>query len=448
MRRQLLTALFAIVAAALAASVAVAEIPWRSDYGAALREAEASKRPLLVYVQTADCVYCRRLEKQTFADPAIEKLLRGFVTMKMDAATSGWFVRKMGIKGYPALVASRPDGTLRWIHSGFRGPGQLAQELGGVPPGPAPAEEAEEELTELPIQNFGINLDSLGLGPEHRLIHGMHEHAVTRAEAFELLANNGLPDDAKKARLTIIGSDADRKPVEDELAKPANADLRDKSILWSVRPDHWSVRNSGWVLTGKPSVYMQAPKGSTIQVPVTVDGKTKWQDAVAQGDEVLHRQDDFKPGDFQAIRKAMPDYDPAKDPDRRKPKVAKLQVIADGKTRGAAGELLRFRIRALDADGNPVAGYKGPVKLSTTSPSTELPAELQLVDGAGAFAAKFAIAGDHQITATDAAAPDVTGSSDLITITLLTIANIPPQVLTLVALAIIGAVVAVRTSRK
>ena len=50
----------------------------------------------------------------------------------------------------------------------------------------------------------------------------------------------------------------------------------------------------GFVTAGTPTVYLQAP-----------DGK------------VLHRQDNYSPGDFQAIRKAIDKYDAKRDPDVR-----------------------------------------------------------------------------------------------------------------------------------
>jgi hypothetical protein len=58
------------------------------------------------------------------------------------------------------------------------------------------------------------------------------------------------------------------------------------------------------VTSGSPTIYLQAP-----------DGK------------VLHRQDDYRPGDLGAIRKAIARYDAKKDPDARRPAVAGLPLL-------------------------------------------------------------------------------------------------------------------------
>jgi len=314
-----------------------------------------------------------------------------------------------------------PDRTVHCKHPGYQTAAQLAATLKAVPgppPCPKEAEEAadEEALTEMPVQNFGVDLDRLAGGPSYKLTRKDGEHALTQAEAFELMAT-GLPDDSKKSRLTVIGSDAERKPVEDDLAKPENADLRDKTILWSVRPDHWSVRDGGWA-PGTPAVYLQPPKGANIKVS-QVDPATKKKSLVtvaALGDEVLYREPEYKTGDLQAIRKKLPDYDPSKDPGRR-PKVAKLQIQAvNGKRVGGRGDRLHFRVRALDADGNPVTDFSGPVKLSSPSSSAELPAEIQLEGGTALFDATFKGVGDHVVMAADKTAADVAGVSESITI--------------------------------
>jgi hypothetical protein len=123
---------------------------------------------------------------------------------------------------------------------------------------------------------------------------------VTQAEALRAV-QQGLPDDAAKLRLTVIGANGDRTPVEQELAKPESKDIADRALLWSVPPDHWSLKDHAtgqpmFVTTGKPTVYLQAPSG-----------------------EVLYREDDYRQGDFTAIRKAIDDYDKRKDPGRSSP---------------------------------------------------------------------------------------------------------------------------------
>ncbi len=136
-------------------------------------------------------------------------------------------------------------------------------------------------------------------GVEWDKIHGdgysRKGKAITRAEAFEAVTT-GIPDDGSKLRLTIIGPDASRAKVEADLKLPENKDIADRVLPWSVKPDHFSVRDTGFVTNGSPTVYCQAP-----------DGK------------VIFREDTYEPTDFGAIRKAIATYDAAKDPGRVPP---------------------------------------------------------------------------------------------------------------------------------
>jgi hypothetical protein len=115
---------------------------------------------------------------------------------------------------------------------------------------------------------------------------------VTRDEALKALQGAPLADDSQKLRLTVIGSADERRKALAALP----GDVKDRCLVKEYAPDHWSVRGAGFKTDGHPTVYVQAP-----------DGK------------VLHRQDDAD-NVAQAVRKADPGYDPARDPDLRKPK--------------------------------------------------------------------------------------------------------------------------------
>jgi hypothetical protein len=147
-------------------------------------------------------------------------------------------------------------------------------------------------------QNFGLDLGKLlHLGqPELYSINGKQ---VTARQAADAMTGADLADDSNKLRLTVIGTEADRKAVLDAFDQsPVLATFKDKILVHGYAADHWAVARSGFVTTGKPTVYMQAP-----------DGK------------VLHRQDDFVGGAealAEAIRKVDPSYDPKADKDQRK----------------------------------------------------------------------------------------------------------------------------------
>jgi hypothetical protein len=109
------------------------------------------------------------------------------------------------------------------------------------------------------------------------------------------LALAGLIDDSQWLRLTIIGSAAERQVVLNDLqSHPTLAELRGRLLVQAYEPDHWAVAAAGFVRTGKPTIYLQAPDG-----------------------RVLHRQDEYRGPERLAatLRRADPDYHPERDPD-------------------------------------------------------------------------------------------------------------------------------------
>jgi hypothetical protein len=170
------------------------------------------------------------------------------------------------------------------------------------------------------VQNFGIDRAQLGQ-PHERITLGGRE--ITHAEAKKLLEAGALTDDSGKLRLTIIGSEADRKRVLDELKGPL-ADLVGAFLVQSYAPNDWPVARAGFQTGGKPTIYIQAPSG-----------------------KVLHRQDDYADGAdglrraLEAVRKPDPNYDPAKDRDLRRPS-ADLSTWA---VLGLAGVLFLLTLR-------------------------------------------------------------------------------------------------------
>lgn len=162
----------------------------------------------------------------------------------------------------------------------------------GLPAPPRkPVGKKPEQLVvaEEPSVNYGVDLSKLG-GGERYLLGGRE---VSRARAIQAVT---LDDDSAKLRLTVIGSESDCKRALDGLP----ADLR---AAWSVtdyRPDHWHVE-PGFVKTGTPTIYLQKPDGS-----------------------VLWRQDEYlTAADWEAVRKADPNYKPDRDPGPKKPDTPK-----------------------------------------------------------------------------------------------------------------------------
>jgi len=148
------------------------------------------------------------------------------------------------------------------------------------------------------VQNFGIDRAGLN-GAAERITLG--DRQITRSEAANILQAGSLPDDSGKLRLTVIGTQSDRRRVLEDLKGPL-AEIAAQCLVQDYPPDHWAVAGVGFYTAGKPTIYVQAP-----------DGK------------VLHRQDDYDDGAegfrqaFERLRRPDPNYRPDKDRDLRRP---------------------------------------------------------------------------------------------------------------------------------
>lgn len=118
---------------------------------------------------------------------------------------------------------------------------------------------------------------------------------VDKEKAFATLgaSPSDLKDDSREVTVSVIGGEA-RKVIVAELKAKLGAGYK----FWEGPASDWSFA-PGFKTSGNPvTIYCQ-----------NADGK------------VTHRQDDLNGGveaAIEAIRKANPAYDPAKDPDKRK----------------------------------------------------------------------------------------------------------------------------------
>ena len=98
-----------------------ADIRWRSDYNASRKEAERRGLPLVIEFVTDNCFWCRRLEQETFAEPAVARLMNErFVALKVDAGKDAQLVQLLNIRAFPTIVLAGPDGKILGTVEGFQ----------------------------------------------------------------------------------------------------------------------------------------------------------------------------------------------------------------------------------------------------------------------------------------------------------------------------------------
>jgi len=169
-----------------------------------------------------------------------------------------------------------------------------AREQGPPVPPPASTEQVGDVKAAYP--NYGLDLDKINRDKSY----SVNGRLSSREDALDAVAGK-LTDDSGKMFLTIIGSKEDCAAVQKDIDEaPALKGVKDRVHLHCYQPNDPMVAKAGFVVSGKPTIYMQAPGGS---------GK------------VLHRQDEYRGPDAlaEAIRKADPSYKPANDPDANSP---------------------------------------------------------------------------------------------------------------------------------
>jgi thioredoxin-related protein/YHS domain-containing protein len=116
------------------ASFAVEEIPWSTDIEGSLRKAAATGKPVLMEFTASWCVYCKRMEKTTFVDPAIvSSVNQQFVAVRIDADQHKDLVADLAIKGLPAILIVSPDLKILARIPGFQTPEALLTKIQNVP---------------------------------------------------------------------------------------------------------------------------------------------------------------------------------------------------------------------------------------------------------------------------------------------------------------------------
>ena len=90
-------------------------IPWRPDFEQALADGRKWGKPVLTYLYTDTCTYCKEMEATTFKDPLlVEEMRDEYVWVKLNAETDpvGSQLREQfAVSSYPTIVVTDYDGS-------------------------------------------------------------------------------------------------------------------------------------------------------------------------------------------------------------------------------------------------------------------------------------------------------------------------------------------------
>jgi thiol:disulfide interchange protein DsbD len=85
-------------------------IQWRSDYVAALDEAKATGKTVVIDFYANWCVPCAMMEKTTFNDRRVRQRMTHLIALKVDVDQHYQIAQRYGVEGLPAIAVIAPDG--------------------------------------------------------------------------------------------------------------------------------------------------------------------------------------------------------------------------------------------------------------------------------------------------------------------------------------------------
>lgn len=92
----------------------------------AWHQAQANRRPLLLYVSMPGCTYCRKMERDTLSHPAIaQQIGDSFVAARFDGRANANFARRLGVTAFPTTVIIAPENRMLDSIRGYASPEQL-----------------------------------------------------------------------------------------------------------------------------------------------------------------------------------------------------------------------------------------------------------------------------------------------------------------------------------
>jgi len=107
-------------------------IKWEKKFDEAVKKARRSGKPLVVDFWAEWCGWCHRLDRTTYADPAVIRRVQDFVPVKVNTEGSRRELEisaRYGVRSLPTILFLSPQGRQLFRVNGFQGPGQFPRTL-------------------------------------------------------------------------------------------------------------------------------------------------------------------------------------------------------------------------------------------------------------------------------------------------------------------------------
>jgi protein disulfide-isomerase len=113
-------------------TAAAADLTWQTDLPKALAQAQTEHKLVLLDFTGSDwCVWCKKLDAETFTQPEFAAYARtNLVLVLLDfpqskpqaddlKAANKALSKKYEISGFPTIIALKPDGAVAWKQAGY-----------------------------------------------------------------------------------------------------------------------------------------------------------------------------------------------------------------------------------------------------------------------------------------------------------------------------------------
>ncbi|MEZ6032723.1 MAG: thioredoxin domain-containing protein [Planctomycetaceae bacterium] len=204
-----------------------AEIPWSTDIEQSLQHAAANNQLVLMEFTADWCVFCKKMEKNTFTNANVaQRISRNFVAVRVDADQNKELVKDLGIKGLPAILVVSPDLKVVERISGFQTAEALIPKLDAItaahasqirPPAMARTQHAPQRPVNNPVQQKPF--EPQPMAPSRPIPGELQFEAITQEEAPRV----GAPRAAAPSRNPVFETPEFAQP-EPAVTRTSNPD--------------------------------------------------------------------------------------------------------------------------------------------------------------------------------------------------------------------------------
>lgn len=97
-------------------------VNWRTDLPAALVQAGAEDKRVLINFTARDCAYCTQMEVEVFPTEPVQTALAGFVPVKIDVYEDEMTAARYNIQSMPTYIVTDAIGSVVAVTAGFQPP--------------------------------------------------------------------------------------------------------------------------------------------------------------------------------------------------------------------------------------------------------------------------------------------------------------------------------------